>query len=398
VTPELLLMRHGAGVKPWHNPAKDPPGPDDVLTAEGYREAQAVGDILAETLNSYAGYNKVVVRYAGPITPASTSAWAWQASRALDGEPAATARVIVQRLTKAEIEARPPKPWPRILPERIPPVGPDRAAVVKAARVLRCATGNRDQGLLLVVGNSPQVDWIAEQLLGRPVAIGRGQIICVGRAARRSRWSVREHHDLLWTIGPGEQSTINDLREKIRSKMDSAKFLGTFITALATFVLGKRFDATKSSAGTPVDLPAMQDRLWVATIAALGVAALLCYAAVFYYDSLLMPARFWASSIRPGWLRRWRTSDGAPRTWWLVQRPPSSAAWILQQNMMRIWSRLVVVAMWVVGIALSTFAVLVLATPHGFGDLGSPFLVIAAVGILAAGYVAMLKPRLGVED
>src|SRR6266699_3395205 len=368
VTPELLLMRHGAGVKPWHNPAKDPPGPDDVLTAEGYREAQAVGDILAETLNSYAGYNKVVVRYAGPITPASTSAWAWQASRALDGEPAATARVIVQRLTKAEIEARPPKPWPRILPERIPPVGPDRAAVVKAARVLRCATGNRDQGLLLVVGNPPQVDWI------------------------------REHHDLLWTIGPGEQSTINDLREKIRSKMDSAKFLGTFITALATFVLGKRFDATKSSAGTPVDLPAMQDRLWIATMAVLGVAALLCYAAVFYYDSLLMPARFWASSIRPGWLRRWRTSDGAPRTWWLVQRPPSSAAWILQQNMMRIWSRLVVVAMWVVGIALSTFAVLVLATPHGFGDLGSPFLVIAAFGILAAGYVAMLKPRLGVED
>src|SRR6266516_4548440 len=140
VTPELLLMRHGAGVKPWHNPAKDPPGPDDVLTAEGYREAQAVGDILAETLNSYAGYNKVVVRYAGPITPASTSAWAWQARRALDGEP----------------------------------------------------------GLPLAVGNSPQVDWIAEQLLGRPGAIGRGQIICVGRAARRSRWSVREHHDLLW--------------------------------------------------------------------------------------------------------------------------------------------------------------------------------------------------------
>jgi len=56
------------------------------------------------------------------------------------------------------------------------------------------------------------------------------------------------------------------------------------------------------------------------------------------------------------------------------------------------------VAMWVVGIALSTFAVLVLAMPQGFGDLSSPFLVIAAVGILAVGYVTMLKPRLGVED
>jgi hypothetical protein len=404
VTPELLLMRHGAGIKPWQDPAKVPPGPGDVLTAEGYREAQAVGDILAETLKAYTGCSRILVRYAGRPATASTATWSrWgrqlEAALGRDAEPAATARVVAQQLTNAGIEARSPKPWPRIQPERIPPVNPDRAAIVKAARALRLATGHhRDQGLLLVVGNSPQVEWIAEELLGRPVAIGRGEIICIGNAARRRRWSVRRHRDVLWTIGPSERATIDDLREKIRSKMDTAKFLGTFITALVTFVLGKRFDATKSSMGTPVDLPAMQDELWVATIAALGVAALLCYAAVFYYDSLLMPTRFWAPSARPGWFKRWRPSDKASRTWWLAQRPPSSPAWVLQQNMMRIWSRLVVVAMWVVGIALSTFAVLVLAMPQGFGDLSSPFLVIAAVGILAVGYVTMLKPRLGVED
>jgi hypothetical protein len=48
---QLLLMRHGAGIKPGQDPEKVQPGPDRVLTAQGYRDAQAVGHVLAETLN-----------------------------------------------------------------------------------------------------------------------------------------------------------------------------------------------------------------------------------------------------------------------------------------------------------------------------------------------------------
>jgi hypothetical protein len=415
VEPQLLLMRHGAGVKPGQDPSKVQPGPDGVLTAEGYRDAQAVGHALAETLTlSSTGGHRVVVWYAGrPTGPAKTASTRWRRrrpdrpGRVPDGEPEATARVIVRQLGEAGIETGEPQPWPLIVPERLPPASPDRAVITEAADELLCAAGKDAQQLVMVVGNSPQVDWIAEALLGHPVAIGRGEVVCVGRPDRRRPWSPRERRDLLWTVGPDEASAIKDLRDKIRSKMDTAKFLGTFITALVTFVLGKRFDATRGGAGAAVGLSNMQTGLWVVTIAALGVAALLCYAAVFYYDSLLMPARFWAPSARPRWFRRRRGPERtaerrAPerraRPWWLVQRPPSSAAWVLQQNMMRIWSRLVVVAMWILGIALAAFAVLVLATPTGLGDLGATILAIAVVGAAAIGYVVTLRPRLGVED
>jgi hypothetical protein len=304
--------------------------------------------------------------------------------------------VIVRQLGEAGIDVAAPQPWPSILPDQIPATAPDRDAIVAAADELRAA-GEASQQLVLAVGNSPQVDWIAEELLQRPVAIGRGEIVCVGRPGRRS-WSLRKRRDLLWTIGPDETSAIEDLLGKIRSKMDTAKFLGTFITALVTFVLGKRFDAAKTSVGAAVELTDIQNGLWVVTIAALGVAALLCYAAVFYYDSLLMPRRFWAPSARPGWFRRWRGSGPAARPRWLVQRPPSSAAWILQQNMMRIWTRLVVVAMWSLGVALSAFAVLVLSRPESLRDLVSPVLIAAAVAALAVGYVVTHRPRLGAED
>jgi hypothetical protein len=69
VEPELLLMRHGAGVKPGQDPAKTPPGPDGVLTAQVYRDAQAVGHVLAETLTSAAAGRKLVVWYAGQLAP-----------------------------------------------------------------------------------------------------------------------------------------------------------------------------------------------------------------------------------------------------------------------------------------------------------------------------------------
>ncbi|HEX6677314.1 MAG TPA: hypothetical protein VF486_20085 [Actinomycetes bacterium] len=374
-----------------------------------------MGHVLGETLRWPSTDGQcVAVRYAGSPRSLAKAEPIRRRRRRVDrpvpvpsGEPEATARVIVEQLGHAGIQAGDPQPWPLILPERIPPSNPDRAVIVEAANELLEVADEDPQRLVLVVGNSPQVEWIAEELLERPVAIGRGEIVCIGKPRRRRPWAPRRRRDLLWTIGPDETSAIDDLLGKIHSKMDTAKFLGTFITALVTFVLGKRFDATRATAGAAVELPRIQGGLWAVTIAALGIAALLCYAAVFYYDTLLMPRRFWAPSARPGWFQRHsrfaraarqRGSEPTTRPWWLVQRPPSSAAWVLQQNMMRIWSRLVLVAMWTLGIALAAFAVLVLATPTALGNLGPTVLLIAAVGALAIGYVVTLRPRLGVED
>src|SRR6185503_1792000 len=70
-------------------------------------------------------------------------------------------------------------------------------------------------------------------------------------------------------------------------------------------------------------------------------------------DTLLIPVRFWGS-------RAPRTPD--PDSWkrehpspdWLIRRPPSSSAWVLYQNMMRIWNYTFIPAVWLTGAALIT--------------------------------------------
>jgi hypothetical protein len=317
------------------------------------------------------------------------------------GEPKATATVVAQQLQAAGIRIDGPAPWRVSLPSailvtndvrKIKQVRKEfRQNVNSAAKELerKCSKGR----LILVVANSPQVEWVAERLLEKPVAISRGEVVGIGNPCSRRLWSTGKRRDLLWTIGPSEESEIKDLRDKIRSKMDTAKFLGAFITALVTFVLGKRFDTVKG-AGFQAGLPWVQTILWLITIVGLGLAALLCFAAVVCYDSLLMPVRFWESSAQPSLLEPRRPSVVR----WLVWRPPSSAARVLQQNMIRVWNRLVVLAMGILGFALAAFAVLVVVKPTRYVDLIAPVAVVVAISAASSGYLILARPRLGAQD
>jgi hypothetical protein len=401
--PELLLMRHGAGIKPGQDPEKEPPGPDGVLTAAGYRDAQAVGHSLAETLKlSFPEGCQVKVWYA-PRPPELAMGtkrrglhWPGQKKPkpSISGEPEATALVMAQSLAEAGIRIEEPAPWKAKLPSPYHTLTDESRRPIKcAADGLATAAQPGRRRLVLVVANSPQIDWVAEELLTKLVAIGRGEVIGISQRYHRRRWSVRKGRDLLWAIGPGEASAIADLRDKIRSKMDTAKFLGAFITALVTFVLGKRFDAHTDTA-LNAGLLNVQPMLWLITIVTLGLAALLCFAAVAYYDGLLMPVRFWESSARPSRLRLW----GSSRASWLVRRPPSSAAWVLKQNMVRVWNRLVVAAMLMLGVALSAFSVLIVVKPKDYGDLGRPIAAIILFGGLACGYLVLARPHIGTQD
>lgn len=384
---EILLMRHGAGIKPGQDREKVPVGPDGTLTAVGHREAEAVGHALAETLrSSYPWVRGVAVFYQRPP---------------VGREPEATATVVARELQAAGIGIDGPDPWEVCLPSailvtndvrRIKDVRKGfRENIDSAVKELE-GKSSKDQ-LILVVANSPQIDWVAERLLEKPVAIGRGEVIGVGHPRRRRQWPISKRRDLLWTIGPSEESEIRDLRDKIRSKMDTAKFLGAFITALVTFVLGKRFDTVKGI-GFQAGLPWVQTVLWLITIVGLGLAALLCFAAVVCYDGLLMPVRFWESSARSSLFRPRRPSV-VP---WLVWRPPSSAARVLQQNMVRVWNRLVVLAMGILGIALTAFAVLIVVKPTRYDDLIVPVAVVVAISVVAFGYLIFARPRLGAQD
>jgi hypothetical protein len=400
--PELLLMRHGPGIKPGQDPEKEPPGRDGVLTAAGYRDGQAVGHSLAEALKlSFPQGCQVKVWYAPPPpelameTKRKGLPWPGQKPKpSTSGEPEATALVMARYLVGAGIRTEEPALWKAELPS------PYLTFTGKSGRQIKCAADRLateaqlgQHRLVLVVANSPQIDWVARELLRKPVAIGRGEVVSISQRHRRRWWSIRKGRDLLWTIGPGEASAIADLRDKIRSKMDTAKFLGAFITALVTFVLGKRFDAHTDTA-LNAGLLNVQPMLWLTTIVTLGLAALLCFAAVAYYDGLLMPVRFWESSTRPSRLRLW----GSSRASWLVRRPPSSAAWVLKQNMVRVWSRLVVAAMLMLGVALSAFSVLTVVKPKNYGDLGRPIAVISLLGVLACGYLVLARPHTGTQD
>ena len=378
---EILLMRHGAGIKPGQDREKVPSGPDGILTGLGYRDAVAVGHTLAETLkSSYPCIRHVAVFY--PCPPAGR-------------EPKATASVVAQQLRAAGISTDGPDQLKMTLPSAILVTNDVRKEfrdnINSAVEELRCKSCKGR--LILFVANSPQVDWVAERLLNKPVAIGRGEVIGISNPCSRRPWPTRKRRDLLWTIGPSEESEIKDLREKIRSKMDTAKFLGAFITALVTFVLGKRFDTVKG-AGFQAGLPWVQTVLWLITIVGLGLAALLCFAAVICYDSLLMPVRFWESSARSSLFRPRRPSVVR----WLVSRPPSSAARVLQQNMIRVWNRLVVLAMGILGVAMAAFAVLVVVKPTRYADLIVPVAAVIAISAAASGYLILARPRLGAQD
>jgi broad specificity phosphatase PhoE len=95
----ILLMRHGAGIKPGQDPEKVPRAADGVLTAVGHREAQAVGHTLAETSkSSYPLVRRAAVLYSVP--PAGR-------------EPEATATAVARQLQAAGIRRR------RRVPRRI---------------------------------------------------------------------------------------------------------------------------------------------------------------------------------------------------------------------------------------------------------------------------------------
>ena len=116
------------------------------------------------------------------------------------------------------------------------------------------------------------------------------------------------------------------------------------------------------------------------------VAVALYLATLYAYDRMLMPIRFWGQTPPPENIRN--------RPKWLVWRPPSSALWVLYQNMMRVWRYLfsAATAAVILGLLFLAFGVFKVGNaPLFFG--------IAFLGlILFLLYLKHFGPRLGAED
>lgn len=178
----------------------------------------------------------------------------------------------------------------------------------------RSLVADKTENAVLFIGHQPAVGWLASALLDRPVPIVQSEILCIDLEAKGGP-------ALRWCISPPDETVLQALQDKIKSKMGLANLLSGFITAGLGVFLGMLADDKKMKV-----LGEQRPVVFIAA-ACLFLAVVLYLRTMFSYDTLLMPVRFWADS----------SSGTSHRPPWIVARPPSGAHWILYQNMLRIW-------------------------------------------------------------
>jgi hypothetical protein len=307
------------------------------------------------------------------------------------------------------------KEYDTLNPERFRFTGNANRAAAAIARLL----GRGGDGCaLLVVGHQPQLSWLSDWFTGQdrgrrwqpwhsgPVPVAHGEIICLAVTQTSRGWwrpSGRWRGHVQWSITPDDRPALSDVREKVKSKMETAKLLSGVITLVVTALLGVLLDKDKWDGlgmvtATPLGLKALQfsGQLAVQVSFGLLMGALGLYLMTMYaYDSLLMPPRFWAElpardqpegSWRAGVERRLHGGT------WLPRRPPSSSAWVVYRNMMRIWYTLFTPATLLVAAALIVLASALLRLPA----IGYVLVAVAAAGLGLWRF--WFRPVLGSED
>ena len=350
------IMRHAQACRPGMDP--DSRVGYTSLTIRGRRGAEAVGYRLREALDEEGIDSADVVIARAPTGEAEDTADALANSLGARGAP-----VVIEQLN---------------------PAGWTRRSQQSASDIWECvqrelSIARGDSRAVVLVGHAPQQSWLLHHLVEKggggqrragPVPLGRGELAMLAGPRGRPR--------LRFVLTPSGSDLISELQGKIRSKMDSAKLLGAFLTALLLF-------AARAVAATE-NAPSWQPWVGGAGVVMLAVATGAYFVTMFRYDELLMPVDMWPSPREP--------TAGLPRGF--VVRPPSSAAWVLYQNMMRIWTNAFVPATLFGGAGAIAVAV-ALAQPHGLGWVA---VVGAVVGVGAATAVIhrLARPNLGVSD
>jgi len=367
----LLLMRHGT----CEGRSSAAGARYRVLTAEAKAQiadvARALEEFIAET--SALPEHK--------LEPSQI----WHAT---SEEATQTAATLYTCLTGLPNIVRAPKG--HLSPRQTSPYGPpgnQMESIDEIKDFLRAARS--DSTALIVVGHQPLLGWIACAFAGEAHPIHRAEMLCLHLAdpIQPRRWwqprrlAIGRRAVLRWVLTPGDTSAVLDeLKEKIRGKMDGAKLLGAFSTGVLSFILGALIDTQKLAA-----LGRGQSLIYSAALAFL-LATLLYFASYYAYDRLLMPIRFWGEPPPSSWSRQ-------PK--WLVMRPPSSAAWVLYQNMMHVWSWLFTPAVVLVCIGLTLLGAAVLRPQP---PIAAVVAVVAVAAVLLRPLYRILGPRLGSQD
>jgi phosphohistidine phosphatase SixA len=193
-------------------------------------------------------------------------------------------------------------------------------------------TGGQAKGqAIILVGHQPQLTEIADAVLRKswwrrltvralPIPLGSSEAACLrlGRSPQL-RWLLTEKGTALAT----------ELKDKIKSKVDIAKFFLGALAVNASLLVNTNLWST-----------AGPDQ-WLV----LGFGALMIFTGLLFaiatlsgYDALNMPSEFWAEAARlDAWQRRaWGTERSGRES---ILRPPSEATVLLFYEMVNVWRR-----------------------------------------------------------
>jgi hypothetical protein len=269
--------------------------------------------------------------------------------------------------------------------------------------------------------HDPHAAWLIGELTGTGVSLSGGGVAwLVERPGRGS-----EEHGRGWalwsTIEEFDDATKTAVVEKVKAKYATAGAVGGFLTGVLLFLV----DAYADRVGTAC---AAEDAFWWLAIAMVTLGAGLNFLALFEYDRLLMPPRFWASrpspspsdrlgprAARPGrlinlvppLLRRHLDPTSSisreplePLPDGIVRRPPGGSPRQIVQSAQLIWSRFVATSGVLLFAGLAFFAA---AITRPAGPVSVLVALIPLVGAILVGLVLFVawrryRPPIGSAD
>ncbi|HLK73181.1 MAG TPA: hypothetical protein VKU77_05990 [Streptosporangiaceae bacterium] len=377
----LFIMRHAQAKRPHaetadpHPPAQRIWPPVEILTPQGRTEAREVGGTLASVLDDLRRADcpvKVTRFHCQDTEAASATALAFrrayeQTADAIRTEyghgPPPLARMEAIDRDPSAYE-RDPRKWAKNTIELLTKSGP---------------APDRAESAALIIGHDPGMSCLLTTLLNEN-APKAGRYRDVPSLTRAELLALRQdgrYWRPVWGLTPRAASDTTEIRAKIKSKMDTAKVFGGFVTAVLTFVVSQYATTTPKTT------------YWAAvrgvSLTALAVAILLYLMTLFWYDRLLMPPRFWG-------VLGDHKKDAVSL---VLRRPPSSAVWVLYQNMQRTWRLLFVPATYAAAIGIVGFAA---GRIEPSGKTALIFGLAAVIVAVTAWWGWRSRPILGVQD
>jgi len=239
----------------------------------------------------------------------------------------------------------------------------------------------QSQGVI-VIGHQPSLTHIAQGLLeprrlpARILPIGNSEIACI---------RLGESPALLWLLTEKSKELSAELKAKIASKFDLAKFiLGALILNLSLYLTSDLWKTTSHV-----------EALLLGTAMVFAFLAFgFTIATLFAYDRLNMPAEFWGDGGKP---------DATPRQW-RINRPPSSYQLILFYEMIHVWERFFIPAIVFATLSLGLLVVMLAYRHVVFPDASAGTVSIIMLGIILLGLIVSMaiyeahKPKLGFDD